>query len=426
MSRLIRIWLASLLLLLPQRTPADELRAGAAQRDITPPAGLPMWGYGARHDEPSAGVLDPLSADAVVLTVGDRRLALVGLDMGRAPTRKSMATIRARVRTEASVEHVIVVGSHTHHGPVVELDNLPSAAESYVRRLEMQIADAIIDAAKHAAPARIAVGHRPLAFNRNRQSKLPDKPVDPELVVVRVDETDGTPIATLVNFAAHPTMIDARVLKYSADYPGHMKRLVRQERGGVCVFLQGASGDLSANSGEHSGPEAFGSALGREVVQVAREAGGIASPPALQVREEDFHFPQMRIDLGNPLVRAAYSRAFFPALIDFYADEYKDGVRPHLTVALVSGEIGFVAVSGEMFANHSVRLKNRARMPHLLFLGYANDYQQYFPTIEAAAEGGYGADPAVSPVEIGAGERICDRALFHLFDMRGAFKRLPF
>ena len=45
----------------------DELHAGAAVVDITPPLGFPMWGYGARKDSPSVGVLDPLRARAVVL-----------------------------------------------------------------------------------------------------------------------------------------------------------------------------------------------------------------------------------------------------------------------------------------------------------------------------------------------------------------------
>jgi hypothetical protein len=60
-----------------------------------------------------------------------------------------------------------------------------------------------------------------------------------------------------------------------------------------------------------------------------------------------------------------------------------------------------------------------------LFLGYCNDYQQYFPTIEAAGEGGYGADPAVSPVEVGAGERMIDQALVHLYKMRGKLPTIP-
>ncbi len=143
--------------------------------------------------------------------------------------------------------------------------------------------------------------------------------------------------------------------------------------------------------------------------------------PSLQVREEDFKFAS-RIDHKDPVVYLAFCLAFFKALVDAYLEEYKDGIRPHLTVALLDGEIGLVGASGEFFASHSIRLKQRARLPHVLFFGYANGYHQYFPTIEAAAEGGYGADPEVSPVEVGAGERMVDRALFYLYDMRKAFK----
>ena len=146
--------------------------------------------------------------------------------------------------------------------------------------------------------------------------------------------------------------------------------------------------------------------------------------PALQVREEDFKF-RSRIDLGNPVVKTMFTIAFFPELIDFYEREYRDGVRPHLTTALVNGTIGVVGVSGEFFCGHSLSLKRRARLEHVFFLGYCNDYQQYFPTIEAAAEGGYGADAPVSPVEIGAGENMIDKALIHLYQMRGRLQGLP-
>jgi hypothetical protein len=93
-------------------------------------------------------------------------------------------------------------------------------------------------------------------------------------------------------------------------------------------------------------------------------------------------------------------------------------------VALLDGKIGFVGVSGEFFCGHSLSLKRRARLDHLFFLGYCNDYQQYFPTIEAAAEGGYGADPAVAAAEVGAGERMVDRALLQLYKMRGKYPEL--
>src|SRR5438552_10531847 len=100
---------------------AEQLKAGAATCVITPPTGYPMWGYAARKDAPSQGVLDPLKARALVLAVGDERLAVVSLDLGRAPTRAHMAAIRDRVRA-AGVNHVMLIASHTHHGPVLELD----------------------------------------------------------------------------------------------------------------------------------------------------------------------------------------------------------------------------------------------------------------------------------------------------------------
>ena len=86
---------------------------------------------------------------------------------------------------------------------------------------------------------------------------------------------------------------------------------------------------------------------------------------------------------SNPLVRATYALAFFPELIPNFADEYADGVRPRLTVALLNGDIALVGVSGEFFSNHSIRLKERARVKQLFFFGYCNGYHQYFPTIEA-------------------------------------------
>jgi hypothetical protein len=45
----------------------------------------------------------------------------------------------------------------------------------------------------------------------------------------------------------------------------------------------------------------------------------------------------------------------------------------------------------------------------------------YFPTIEAASEGGYGGDATVAPVQIGAGEQMINRALINIYTMLGKF-----
>jgi hypothetical protein len=202
-----------------------------------------------------------------------------------------------------------------------------------------------------------------------------------------------------------------------------MAAFMEKESKAPCLFLQGAAGDLSPNAPErHKGPDKFGLLLGREVLALAKMIRcGPWAKPTLKVAEEDFRF-DCRVDLGNPAVKLALGTAFYPDLVAFFEREYKDGVRPHLTTALLDGRIGFVGVSGEVFSAHSLHLKRRARLEHLFFLGYCNDYHQYFPTIEAASEGGYGTQTYIAPAAIGSGEKIMDRALIHLWKMRGKLK----
>jgi hypothetical protein len=382
-----------------------------------------MWGYGNRHAAKCVGVLDPLQARALVLELGGKRIALVSLDLGRAPTRATTAAIRKRVEAEG-INEIFLVGSHTHHGPVLEMSGWPSAKEPYSVDLENKLVKVILDAKKAGRPARLGCGSTMTELNRNRHSKRPDKPVDRELVVLRIEDMQRKPIAHAVNFAAHPVMTPTEVLKFSADWPGAMAALVEKETGAPCLFLQGASGDMSTNPGEHRGPKAFGEAVAQTALGVAFKLN-CKGPDLgdLRVEREDFAF-RNRVDLGNPLVKRAFVSAFFKDIVDFYEDEYRQGVRPTMSVALLDGRIGIVGVSGEFFCEHALQLKRRAHLDHLLFLGYCNDYQQYFPTIEAAAEGGYGADPGVSTAEVGAGEQMMNKALLKLYKMRGKYPDL--
>jgi len=390
-----------------------------------------MWGYGERHAELSSGTLDPLEAAAVVLQVGKSKLAIVGLDLGRSPSESSLQRIRERIKSEAGIEHSFIAGSHTHHGPVLELNDEKGkgkgrfdASIRYYQLMEDRIVAAIVEADKALVSVKLASGVREIdGFNRNRHTKLQPPPVDRTLAVLRFDDaTTGRPVAVIVNFTGHPTSISAKTLEFSADYVGAMKRTVEKEFGGTTVFMQGASGDISINKGERGDHTEFGAALGREVVKLASSLSPtLPNKASLVVKEERFRFDS-RTDLNNPLVRVAYSVAFFPELIANFVDEYADGVRPRLTVALLNGDIALVGASGEFFCEHAMRLRARARTGGLFFFGYCNGYHQYFPTIEAAAEGGYGADNQVAPAEVGAGERLMNTALTWLFQMQGKLK----
>jgi neutral ceramidase len=112
-----------LLLLLNGAVSADApmFQAGTARRDITPKEPVPMWGYGGRRASLSEGILDPLFADALVIQAGKVKLAIVGLDLGRSPSERSLERIRREIKSRAGIEHSFIAGSHTHHGPVLEL-----------------------------------------------------------------------------------------------------------------------------------------------------------------------------------------------------------------------------------------------------------------------------------------------------------------
>jgi hypothetical protein len=256
---------------------AQTFRAGFAKQDITPTKPTPMWGYGARQAALSTGVRDPLYAKALVIDVGSEKLALVGLDLGRAPREDMLVRIREAIRQSCGVGMSLIVGSHTHHGPVIELLDEPGKgrgafddAVAYATELEQKIIAAIEQAAADVRPAKIGWGAKPVDLNRNRHSKIEPKPVDRELGVIRLDGLDGNPIAVIVNFAAHPTMLEVSDLRFSAEWPGQMMNAVEAELGAPCLFLQGALGDLSVQKTDDIRDiETFGQALAE-----ARDRGG--------------------------------------------------------------------------------------------------------------------------------------------------------
>jgi hypothetical protein len=138
-------------------------RAGVAVRDITPGPGLPMWGY---SDRPGAatGTLDPLFARTVVFGADDEQVAVIALDLGRVPVRPVCDRIRVRAE-QAGVSEVFFVASHTHHGPIMEIEGMP-----HVAAIEKAICECIEEAAAGLVPARMGVGRAKVDVAHNRRS----------------------------------------------------------------------------------------------------------------------------------------------------------------------------------------------------------------------------------------------------------------
>ena len=371
---------------------AQDLKAGAATVDVTPPVGYAMWGYGARHDKPSVGVLDPLHARALVIEMGGERIAIVALDLGRAPPRHSTAVIEKAVKAEAGVNHIFLVGSHTHHGPVLEVDTWPNPEHSYVRELEKKLTGVIVEAARNLQPARLGIASKEVPYNRNRHSKGPRPPVDREFLVLRVESIGRKTDRLCRQLRRSPNDVRRQDDEILSGLPRCIIRVrAKADRTRLASFCRALRATCPRIEVPPRDPVEFGQLLAREALALASTIH-CESPKegTLKVADDDFHF-KSRVDLANPAIKFAFVRNFYPDLVDFYVREYKDGVRPRMTTALLDGRIGIVGVSGEFFCGHSLALKRRAGLEHVLFLGYCNDYQQYFPTIEAASEGGYGA-----------------------------------
>lgn len=412
---------------------AAEFQVGVAQCEITPSKPTPLWGFGDRHNRLAQGVRDPLMAKALVIVAGGEKLAIVSTDLGRGPRADILQSIRMAAQMSSGVRWLLIAGSHTHCGPVLELRDEPGLGRGTFddtlvydeRLLEQKLTGIIQEAAGKTQDARLGWASAPTTLNRNRHSKLEPKPIDSELNVLRFDDTAGRPLAVVVNFAAHPTILGGSEMQYSADYPGQMRNEVERATGAPCLFLQGAAGDLSTNTNGGRGTvEAFGHALAQEVLAINEHlVTRVPEKPSLQGADETFSFPT-RLDFQNPALATVFQVSFFPELARaFVAHELdKNTIHPQLTTVLVNGELALVGASGEFFADHANRLKARSRAKKTLFVGYCNGHSMYFPTIEGAAEGGYGADATMNWAALGAGEEMMNHALIQIYTMLGKYQ----
>ncbi|MGI9070896.1 MAG: neutral/alkaline non-lysosomal ceramidase N-terminal domain-containing protein [Bryobacteraceae bacterium] len=422
---------------------AAGLRAGIAKVEITPPPGEQMWGYENRTT-PAAGTLDPLYARVLILDAYGKRIGLVALDLGRVFGPASLDQLRAAAR-RSGISSLLVAASHTHSGPVVQ-DEYRQGAPAWERKALSSIEDALERAAADLADARLGVGygtayigHDRLKVNENgtvswfetNATQIPTAPVDPTVSILRIDRTDGRPMAILVNYSCHPVVFGPDNVQYSADYPGAMTRVVESALGGdaMAFFLQGAPGDINPyyavtplKQNAIGRRDWTGKTLGDEAVRVATHIQTEPQPnPSIDFIEEKLPM-HIRWDIEG--FRLGLKRF----LGDAY-DQYVSRITPNLelpvTTLLINRRIAIMTMPGEPFVDFQINWRQRCPVAHAFFLGYTNGYFGYFPTIRMASLGGYGAGSASTWVEVGAGERMVDRAVVHLYQMLGRLYSEP-
>jgi len=78
---------------------------------------------------------------------------------------------------------------------------------------------------------------------------IKDGPTDPDVSYLVFRSPEGNPLAYLVNFSAHPTLLRSTNRLFSGDFPGVVNRTIEESGGGgiVSVYTSGAVADQRPN-----------------------------------------------------------------------------------------------------------------------------------------------------------------------------------
>ncbi len=453
-----------------------QLHAGVARCDITPPVGIAHGNWSAQVHERAEGIDLPLYCTVLAASDGNEEVVIAEWELLYPPDGEWLVEARRRITALTGVpgDHIRLSSTHTHAGPNTKQPWFEAGAEMiapYVASLTDRLAGTCLAAHRAMQPARVAGGKGLCAVNSNRrrpwpegQDRLADHPAiksypgvapmpilmapnpdgfsDHEVGVIRMDGDDGQPIAILVNYAAHPTILafDNRLI--SPDYPGTVRRTVENLMGGMCLFLQGAAGNQDTvrdASCQVEDARWVGRQIGLEAVRVAEliETQPTKTQIGRYVESSWTMGVVERVPIGEPDGRVrclsrsvrvplryreppseqevAHVEALKRRLADLFAqgapaEEVREAnmqVRratldlmvnqrrsrgTHIEMEFQAVRLGSTALLGipvEPFAEIGVAVKQASPFATTFFSGYTNGAMHYLPTAEAFEEGGY-------------------------------------
>lgn len=407
------------------------MTAGLAKVRITPPPGVPLAGFAARHGNAS-GVHDHLYARALVVEQDGRALAFVSVDL-LALDARFVCDVRRAVqrRTGIAAEELLLAATHTHAGPVT-IRTFFNPGESldadYMERLAAAIEQCVTEAWESRQPARIGVGTgRAEGVGVNRRS--PDKrPIDDQIALIRVDDEQGHTRGVVINYACHPTVLGPDNLLVTGDFPYYTIDEVERALGpdSLALFINGTQGNISVgHSSELSAigiitpgrtferAAEIGTALGRATLDALPHVT-TASSATLECVSTSIDLPLKSyaepsqtataldaatrrlaklVDRDAPAEEIARARTerLYASITDFFAAEARKLADGHVPIELQGfrvGDTAFVAVPAEVFVEIGLRIKREAMYPTFI-CGVTNGYIGYLPDGPAYAADGY-------------------------------------
>lgn len=437
-----------------------NLQGGAARVVINPPLGINRPGVRIFRD-PIQAIESDLTATAVVLSNGPTTVAVIAVDL----LFMSMPAITAlRSRIAAAIDtlpaHVLVNFSHTHGGPAFPdfIEDTPEQMDlqrRYQQQVEEQLVAVAVAAQQSLQPARIGSGRGECRIGVYRRAKdaagrdvlgeVPDAPIDPTVGVLRLDDLEGRPIATLFSYGCHPVTMGPRSFVASSDFPGAARSVVEASLGGLSLFLQACAGNINPVWGIgyevdcRDTKNRTGLMLGGEVIHIAAQirthvrrgektpigpVSNILLWPWLLVTNEshvELAASEEIVTLNfGPLPSLPHATAIHEQWKQRLADELSRRARdwdinystrfvdwsrklvqavqhghPTLEVVIQAIRINDIMLCGlsvESFFETGLSLKARSPFAHTEVLGYTNGCAAYLPRAEDYPPGGWSVD----------------------------------
>ena len=423
---------------------AGGLRAGAAVADLTPEGPVFLFGY-PHVPRLSTGVHDRLECAALYLAGGGGAALFLANDLifvGR----KLAGEVRRRIAAETGVpeEAVMITATHTHSGPVT-VDYVSNAADpvvpradrAYLRFIGERMVAAAVQAVRSAVPAEAGLAvARAEGVGSNRHD--PAGPADPDVPVLMVRALpDARPLACMVGYAMHPTVLHEDSTVVSGDFPYFTRAFLQGgalPAGCPVLYHNGASGNQSprhvARANTLAEARRLGENLGRAVAAALPSVRFFADLPVAAARRfidlEPRQFPAPEeADAAEKAARARFEslraagaprQAVRTAECDWFGAEEtaelaraaRDGRLEAALRKCVPAEVQVISVGqwrfagwpGEFFVEYALEVRRRCS-ECFVFTMANGELQGYIVTPEAAARGVYEATNAVFGPENG-------------------------
>ena len=277
---------------------------GVAREEITPPVGIYARSWGAATHDVAEGVHRPLTLTA--LTFEREQIdplsphVLISADLMSWRSRAAEAAVIGRLLEEAPLprQRMMFCLTHTHAAPSVRGEDAEKPGGSLIAAYQDDLVGAGLRALRDAQVAKVPAtltwryGRCDLATNRDLPEPggarivcgfNPDAPADDALLVGRVTrDQDGRVLATIVNYACHPTTLAWENRDISPDYVGAMREVVESHTDAPCLFLQGASGEL-APAEQYTGNAAVAERHGRRLGYAVISTLEAMDPPGMRL-----------------------------------------------------------------------------------------------------------------------------------------------